>query len=683
MYERDRNHPVDPMSPVGSPIGNPFFLQNNNQGYPGNQYPVPYNQNGYFSWSQNPSTPLQSPMNFYPLPKDYVTREQLQQTRQEIVEQCLRDSANNTNTWIQGVLAETALLKQDTARLDRMMKAIQLDRTLAEDEAFSQIDSHGGRLSVIGRRGQIITLCDIPVDSLYHIIPDEAYGRDGYFLIQFKNREFVSIPEAYLTKPSKLLQKISEAAGKSIKTCSNDRRIAGLLVQYLAAAADRRPYLYRYGWLETTGGWQFWLCNGKTHCAKLPTNPDEFPHTMILTELDHGATLRSVEQVVTMFEVFLNPGHARVLFLWWNASFLYTLLAENSGVDSDSALPMGLCLLCHGKHPRHCMETIFRWYGDPVISLGDDADRFKRRLGQRKDQPLLIKDDVTSVQNEETLAQVLSSGSIPPMAWSDEPLDLRAAVTLLSEGKTPLCCNPNFLTLELLNQDLSPSILPKLPGLSKFKEDYFRGLAKFAQGNLDLLRNLIADMPAYDNAGHDQNYELSSNGAKVLAKLRCVRRFVQAYLEDLAPAEDLERRIQALLSEDDDFLLELLESSYTVNDNLTHVFLGITDRMLRDGSIPKVSIRKAVDSDADTNSPNGVVYFDDRYYYFDTNAFRAICRECHASTRTVLHSISPLLEGTPYCDSSAMTRVPGIRSRPRAYQISQKLFKRSFVKSKD
>ena len=123
---------------------------------------------------------------------------------------------------------------------------------------------------------------------------------------------------------------------------------------------------------------------------------------MILTELDHGATLRSVEQVVTMFEVFQNPGHAQVLFLWWNAAFLYTLLAEIGGADSDSALPMGLCLLCQGKHPRHCMETIFQWYGDPVISLGDDADRFQWRLGQRKDQPLLIKDDVTSVQNEET-----------------------------------------------------------------------------------------------------------------------------------------------------------------------------------------------------------------------------------------------------------------------------------------
>lgn len=77
------------------------------------------------------------------------------------------------------------------------------------------------------------------------------------------------------------------------------------------------------------------------------------------------------------------------------------------------------------------------------------------------------------------------------------------------------------------------------------------------------------------------------------------------------------------------------------------MFLGIADRMLRDGSIQKVSIRKAVDSGADINAPDGVVYFDDRYYYFDTNAFRAICRGCHASTRTVLNSIRPLLEGTP------------------------------------
>ncbi len=621
----------------------------------------------------------------YPTELGYVTKDQLDKQLADV----LAESYNAATATVEftkqvtnAIKAETAQVKLETALLDKEMKSLRLDMAMAADAALSTIDIHNGRFSVIGSRGQTITLCDTPYICLYHIVPDAHYHQCGYFLIQFKDREVYSFPDSYLSKPSKLLPEVGAAAGKPIKTCSNERKIAGLLAQTLAAAAERRPFLYRYGWLEIPGGWLFQLCNGKTHCPKLPTIPEELPHTMILTELDHGATLRSVEQVITMFEVFKSPAIARTLFLWWHTSFLYTLLAESTDSENTSILPMGLCVLCQGKYPRYCMESIFQWYGDPMLSLGDELDQFKRRMGQRKDQPMLIKDDFVSVKNEEVLTQTLSSGSIPPVERNDEPLDLRAAVTLLSEGKTPLSCNPNFISLELTDQDISQNILPKLPALSRFSEDYFRGLAKFTQHNLDMLRMLLTDMPVCNSTGNDLDYELSSNGARVLATLRCVQKFIQEYLNDLAPSEDLARRIQNLLSEDDTYLLELLENSYTVNDNLTHVFLGVAQRKLQDGSIRKISLRDVVATSSVPDAEDGIVYFDDKFYYFDIQAFRAICRDCHATTRTVLKSIAPLLEGTPYCDGSAMTRIPGVRSRTRAYQISSKHFKRSFVKSK-
>ncbi len=662
--------PVDPMSPVGSPVGNPFFDQGNLQGYSNTPYPASPNQPQHHGYPGNPV---------------YLTAEQLDARLNQFLAEnyeAMTAAVNFTKERTDAVKAETAQIKLETALLDKSMKAIRLDMAMAADDALSQININNGRFTVIGKRGQTITLCDTPYVCLYHIIPDAHYNRDGYFLIQFKDREVHSFPDSYLSKPSKLLPEVGAAAGKPLKTCSNERRIAGLLAQTLAAAAERRPFLYRYGWLEIPGGWLFQMCNGKTHCPKLPTTPEDLPHTMILTELDHGATLRSVEQVVTMFEVFKSPAIAKTLFLWWHTAFLYTLLAECTDSENAAILPMGLCVLCQGKYPRYCMESVFRWYGDPMLSLGDELDQFKRRMGQRKDQPMLIKDDFVSVKNEEVLTQTLSSGSIPPVERNDEPLDLRAAVTLLSEGKTPLSCNPNFISLELTDQDISQDILLKLPALSRFSEDYFRGLARFTQRNLDMLRMLLADMPVCNSAANDLDYELSSNGARVLATLRCVQRFVQEYLNDLAPSEDLARRIQALLSDEDAFLLELLESSYTVNDNLTHVFLGVAQRKLQDGSIRKISLRDIAATGTVPVAEDGIVYFDDKFYYFDIKAFRAICRDCHATTRTVLNSIAPLLEGTPYCDGSAMSRIPGIRRRPRAYQISNKYFKRAFVKSK-
>ena len=181
----------------------------------------------------------------------------------------------------------------------------------------------------------------------------------------------------------------------------------------------------------------------------------------------------------------------------------------------------------------------------------------------------------------------------------------------------------------------------------------------------------------YGDSKDDQDFQLSANGIQVLSTLRRVGNFVQAYLTSLAPEKEAEQKIQPLLSGDDRSLLDTLEESGTSQDDLTHVFLGIAGRKMRDGSLALVDIHSASDAD-----PAETVYCSDKFYYFTPEAFRVICRDCHATTRTVLNSITPLLEGPPYCSGSAMTRIPGDRRRTRAYQISRKHFRRPFVRSR-
>lgn len=570
---------------------------------------------------------------------------------------------------------ETAWTKRDIACLEREIKALQLGKALSADEAFSQAAFQDGRFTVIGTRGQPITLCPIPLDYLCHILPEPAYGQESYFLVRFRNRETHCIPGRYLAKPAKLLQALSAAAGEPFKVCSNPRKIGGLLAQTLVAAATRIPLLYRYGWQKFQDNWLFYLCESKTHCGQLPSDADALPQTMALTELDRGATLRSAAQIVKAFQVFQDTSLSQILFLWWNASFLCTLLL--SGNEASSPLPMGLCLLCQSGRTARCLEMLFRWYGDSAISLGDDPKVFPLRLGQRADQPLLIRDSVCCKENETALVQALASGSVPAGNQTDIVLQLRAPVTLLSEGKSPLCCSPNFFTLEITDSDLCPEILPKFLDLISYQQDYFRGLARFVQQNPQQLQALMSREELSGDSEDDQGYDLSANGIQVLSTLRRVRNFVQAYLTSLAPEKEVEQKIQPLLSGDDRSLLDALEECGTSQDDLTHVFLGIAGRKLRDGSLALVEICNASDAD-----PAETVYCSDKFYYFTLEAFRAICRDCHATTRTVLNSIAPLLEGTPYCSGSAMTRIPGDRRRTRAYQISWKHFRRPFVRSR-
>ena len=570
---------------------------------------------------------------------------------------------------------ETAWTKRDIACLEREIKALQLDKARSADEAFSQATFHDGRFTVVGTRGQSITLCPIPLDFLCHILPEPAYGQEGYFLVRFRNRETHCIPGRYLAKPAKLLQALSAAAGESIKTCSNPRKIGGLLAQTLAAVAPRTSLLYRYGWQKFQGSWLFYLCGDKIHCSQLPSEVGDLPQVMVLTELDRGATLRSAQQIVKAFQVFSNASLSRILFLWWNASFLYTLLL--SGNKAAAPLPMGLCLLCQSGRTVRCLETLLRWYGDSAISLGDDPKGFLHQLGQRADQPLLIRDSICCKENETALVQALASGSVPAGNQTDAVLQLRAPVTLLSEGKSPLCCSPTFFTLEITDQDLCTELLSTFPGLISYQPDYFRGLARFVQQNPEQLQALMTREDLSGDSEDDQDFQLSANGIQVLSTLRRVRNFVQAYLTSLVPEKEAEQKIQPLLSGDDRSLLDALEESGTSQDDLTHVFLGIAGRKLRDGSLALVDIHSASDAD-----PAETVYCSDKFYYFTLEAFRAICRDCHATTRTVLNSIAPLLEGTPYCSGSAMTRIPGDRRRTRAYQISRKHFRRPFVRTR-
>lgn len=579
-------------------------------------------------------------------------------------------------SFISALLKEqTAWVKKDIACLEREIKALQLDKVRAADEAFSQAAFHGGHFTVIGTRGQPITLFTVPLDFLCHIVPEPAYGQEGYFLVRFRNRETHCIPSRYLSKPAKLLQALSAAAGEPVKTCSNPRIIGDLLVQTLAAVAPRSPLLYRYGWQKFQGNWLFYLCGDKTHCGQLPSETGDLPQAMVLTEQDRGATLRSAQQIVKAFQVFQDASLSRILFLWWNASFLYTLLASGNGASSP--LPMGLCLLCQSGRTVRCLETLLRWYGDSAISLGDGPKGFLHQLGQRADQPLLIRDSVCCKENETALVQALASGSVPAGNQTDIVLQLRAPVTLLSEGTSPLSCSPTFFTLEITDSDLCAEILPKFPDLISYQQDYFRGLVRFVQQNPQQLQALMSREELSGDSEDDQGYDLSANGIQVLSTLRRVRNFVQAYLTSLAPEKEVEQKIQPLLSEDDRSLLDALEESGTSQDDLTHVFLGIAGRKMRDGSLALVEIHSASDAD-----PAETVYCSDKFYYFTLEAFRAICRDCHATTRTVLNSITPLLEGTPYCSGSAMTRIPGDRRRTRAYQISRKHFRRPFVRSR-
>lgn len=150
---------IEPMIPVGSPMGTPFFDQRNLQGYSNDPYPTMSNQRLSVNCPANPG---------------YVTKDQVDARVAELLVETYSVMAA-TNNFVKrqtdNAKSEIALLKEQTkleiALMEKSLKALQLDKTLAEDESLSQIDINKGRFTVIGKRGQTITLCDSPYVCLY------------------------------------------------------------------------------------------------------------------------------------------------------------------------------------------------------------------------------------------------------------------------------------------------------------------------------------------------------------------------------------------------------------------------------------------------------------------------------------------------------------------------------------
>lgn len=548
--------------------------------------------------------------------------------------------------------AESRLRKEEEAR-----------NAIASD---CQIIASNGQLCAY-TKGRYLKPILSKIPAVYRINPSSHYDISPYYLLCFSDLEqccYISVGD--LCKPGQLAAALEDQAPdvKLLVYGKERKLVIEALAQHLHYEAKSFFYPYFLGWRSKEGHFQFSLLGGTTHSPKLPGSPEKIEGAELFQQKSPAVTITAVRQTASLFRYIEDENIRQLLFIWWHISFLYSLLAKHEYAPS-----IGLCIDCPDAKTFRAMESIFRWYSDPPISLAEEPAQFQNSLSDRKDQPLLVACQSCNARNEATLLNMLKSHTIPSPDYID-PLPQRAPLTILIQSREYLLRDPSLLCIEL--SPIDPKQMKGLQALPSLWRDYFQGFAHFTAKNTAMLWELLDNADGSADIGSDGS--LSYEGEEFLLLYRGIRRFLRNYLTSLDATQAAVTAAMELLNESDSYLIELLERSSSSRNCDCERFLWAAQKVLETGSILLVDALKPISMDS-KDTPT--VFYDRDYCYFNLPAFRLIACETRVPPRELTVSLKDanLLMGPFVNTGSAQARLPtkylAEKEDVRVYKIPQ------------
>lgn len=533
------------------------------------------------------------------------------------------------------IMVESRLRKEEEAR-----NAIVSD---------CQIIASNGQLCAY-TKGRYLKPILSKIPAVYRINPSSHYDIFPYYLLCFSDLEqCCCISVGDLCKPGQLAAALEDQAPNvKLLVCRKERKLVlEALAQYLRCEAKFFSYPYFLGWRSKEGHFQFSLLGGTTHGPRLPGSPEKIKGAELFQQKSPAVTITAVQQTASLFRHIEDKNIRQLLFIWWHISFLYSLLARHEYAPS-----IGLCIDCPNSQTFRAMESIFRWYSDPLISLAEEPAQFQNSLSDRKDQPLLVACQSCNAHNEAALLNMLKSHTIPSPDYID-PLPQQAPLTILIQSREYLIRDPSLLCVEL--SPIGSEQMKGLQALPSLWRDYFRGFAHFTAKNTAMLWELLGNADGSADIGPDG--PLSYEGEEFLLLYRGIRRFLRNYLTSLDSTQAAVTAAMELLDENDSYLIELLERSSSSRNCDCERFLWAAQKVLETGSILLVDALKPISMDS-KDTPT--VFYDRDYCYFNLPAFRLIASETRVPPRELTVSLkdSNLLTGPFVNTGSAQARLP-------------------------
>ncbi len=419
------------------------------------------------------------------------------------------------------------------------------------------------------------------IPSIYRIDIDFHYSVPSYYILAFSDpSEYCYIPVSDICKPKKLEAALAQHA-PSVQFFvfgAEKKLILESLSQFFRMEATVYSFPYFLGWGENAEQFTFSLLDNTTHGAILPRSPEEIKDIEQFEGNSTATAIIAIQKIAELFNSIEDVAIRQLLFIWWHISFLYTLLAKHKFEP-----PVGLCIVCKNHRIYREMEKILAWYSDPPISNSKSTNHFLEQLAKRKDQPLLIHYQSSSTETDAYLLNIIKSHTIPPHQKHGLECPLQAPITLLTPSNTNLIRSPLLLTVEV--DSLNEENLQLSSSISDLWKDYFHRFAYFTTNNLATLLEMLNSSNCSDDSDAEFDTSLSFEGVEFLALYRGIQKFLQTYLNTLDPMQSSVSDAISLLTENDAFLIKLIERSSDSKEYDCERFMEMTQSALQSGSI--------------------------------------------------------------------------------------------------
>ena len=528
------------------------------------------------------------------------------------------------------------------------VKVAQLEQQLRvkeqKEEAYTRTFVNGNQTWTMTESGRPVELLDAALTAAFRIVPQGPEKHPVSYGLEFTGQEHLIILDEPSYLDDKRLIHHLQTAGIRVTIRRSTRATAALIRQCIPDRLVTVRANFYGGWKMADQGPVFLrFQNFSSHQGR-----NYLDSAQPAAEVSPSVAAMAVTQLAQMFQTICSPALRGLLFAWFHASFLFSLLGT-----AGSTLPMGLCLYTQEPVIQRWLERLFCWYGDPAINLDDRPAAFIKAMWSRKDQSAVLIDrhqTENASRNALLLEEILATGTI---AWKDgrkeTAIPLCASVVVLCDTVSSLCCSPQLFTLDIPPEDLDLELCRGQLEQAPVHQDYLQALASYTAAHWPELQEALRQGRAQTAV-----FAVNADILAVAGTLLGVVRFADAFFR-FCGAEDASIFLNGSVTPET--LQELFSqaASGISGTDAAQQFCQIAQRCMA-GDV--FSVCDADRDDSDGSKP--VVYMIGEDYGFPAEAFRTVCRRMSQSTPVIAQALSEagLLRGKRTNDTTVQTRIP-------------------------
>lgn len=548
-------------------------------------------------------------------------------------------------------------LQQYYPQLDLIAKIAaeneQLHHKLSQKQFAEQANSEAircsdNRIYTYGKNGCLKLLMNRCVEGalrITYLLPSQR--KPLYIIYLNKASTPLCLCESDYLNDKKFLSAIQELEGVEISFGLRNNKIATLLRQAVSKKITTIDFYPYAGWTFDCSDCHYeFFENRTTHCV----NDALFSERKLLGKPTSAVTTAAVNLFWPYFKVITNNTTRWLMFLWFHAAALYSLLRQ-----LDCEIQLALCIYSTDADCLTYVKRLFSWFGDSPLSMDIAPSDFNAALLARKDQPLLVCDQgrlENSKVNMKTLETLLINKRAPLKSKETASFPVQALPTILSDRVSAISCAPEVLTLEVDDGEFDRDAWAGLAEHSAMAWDYIASFVAYTEEHLSELRSALSH--GWNEAVELSDGDLNERCTQTMGVLLGLDHFLTGFTKScvsnltISPISPLD---DSMIGQLRDLMTQTSEKGE--NTGLADLFIEIARDHIRTGILSLTPIERC------PTERSNLVLFDDYHLYFTRPAFCEVCKSLRQSRPVMLRALADaeLLMGKRINNSTFMVRI--------------------------